>query len=169
MAVTAMRGRGAGLSLAGAALFWGVAALADSLTYHNDRFEVHGTLPVGFVAGPAPQNSDGRSFASPADSGEISIYGSYNTTESIAAYRDQTRALHVNEGAEITHEAGQDDWFVLSGSDGETVFYLRVMQGKSCDGDVVLGHWLIEYAESDRALYDPRVVGMAEGLRVGSC
>lgn len=161
--------RTAGLTLAGGALLWGAAALADSLTYHNDRFDVHGTLPVGFVAGPAPQNGDGQSFASPEDSGEISIYGSYNTTDSVAAYREQTKAFHVNEGAEITHEDGQDDWFVLSGSDGETVFYLRVEQGKSCDGDVVLGHWLIEYAEADRAVYDPRVGKMSEGLNVGSC
>lgn len=161
--------RAAALSLAGGAVLCGAAAFADSLTYHNDRFDVHGTLPVAFVAGPAPQNGDGRAFTSPEDSGAISIYGSYNTTDSITAYREQTKAFHVNEGAEITYEDGQDDWFVLSGSDGETVFYLRVEQGKSCDGDVVLGHWLIEYSEADRPVYDPRVGGMAEGLRVGSC
>lgn len=159
----------AALSLACGALLWGAAASADSLTYHNDRFDVQGRLPVNFVAGPAPQNGDGREFSSPDDSGTISIYGSYNTTDSIAAYREQTRAFHENDGAEISYEDGQQDWFVLSGSDGETVFYLRVEQGKSCDGDVVLGHWLIEYSEADRVVYDPRVGGMAEGLRVGSC
>ena len=159
----------AALSLACGALLWGAAASADSLTYHNDRFDVEGRLPVNFVAGPAPQNGDGREFSSPDDSGTISIYGSYNTTDSIAAYREQTRAFHENDGAEIAYEDGQQDWFVLSGTEGGMVFYLRVEQGKSCDGDVVLGHWLIEYSEEDRGVYDPRVGKMSEGLNVGSC
>lgn len=164
-----MTRRAATLSLAGGAVLWGAAAVADSLTYHNDRFDVHGTLPVGFAAGPAPQNGDGREFSSPEDSGHISIYGSYNTTDSITAYREDTKAFYANSGGEITYEAGQDDWFVLSGTEGGMVFYLRVEQGKSCDGDVVLGHWLIEYAEEDRGVYDPRVGKMSEGLNVGSC
>ncbi len=150
-----------------AALFAGMAA-ADSLTYHNDRFDVHGRLPVAVTAEPPPANGDGRNFRSTRNSGRISIYGAYNHMSSLADYRADLAATFRREG-EVTYETGGADWFVLSGREAGRIFYLRVVLGTSCSGDPVLGHWRIDYAPGDRPVYDPMLGELSKSLRVGSC
>ncbi len=144
-------------------------ASADSLTYHNGRFDVYGRLPVSFIAGRPPDNGNGLAFDSAGDSGRIVIYGGYNLEDSFAAYRRQFKGYYRDDGAEVTLDTGKGNWFVLSGFHAGRIFYARVIQGKNCDGEVVLGHWIIEYDVSERDIYDEKIGWLAKGLKIGDC
>ena len=150
-------------------MMWAGSVHADSLTYHNDRFDVHGTVPIGFIAEPPPENGDGREFRSQNDSGILLIYGSFNWADTLAAYRADFKSFYTSRGAEVTYEAGREDWFVLSGLDQGRIFYARVVMGTNCDGDTVLAHWIIDYDPADRATYDRDLGWMSKGLKAGSC
>ncbi len=145
------------------------SALADIMTYHNDRFDIKGRVPIEFIAMHAPENGDGREFRSTINSGRVIIAGSYNLYDSFSEFRKESKRLYVEDGADITLETGGDDWFVLSGFHRGQIFYTRVEQGRNCDGEVVLASMYIEYNPVDRSTYDDQIGGLAKGLQAGSC
>ncbi len=148
--------------------FAGLAS-ADSMTYYNGRFDVQGRLPISFIAGRPPDNGNGLAFDSANDSGRIVIYGGYNLEDSFAAYRHQFKGFYLDDGAEVTLDSGKGDWFVLSGFHAGRIFYARVIQGKNCDDEIVLGHWIIDYDISERDIYDEQIGWLSKGLKIDDC
>jgi hypothetical protein len=144
-------------------------ASADSMTYHNGRFDVQGRLPVFFIPARPPDNGNGQAFGSANDSGQIAIYGGYNLEDSFAAYRNTLKGYYLESGAKITLNTGKGNWFVLSGFDGGRIFYLRVIEGRNCDGETVLAHWVIDYEPGDRDIYDDQIGWLSKGLKINDC
>ncbi|MBY6115778.1 hypothetical protein KUW09_15425 [Mameliella alba] len=131
------------------------------------RFDVHADLPGGYDMGPRPGNDDGRAFFY-ADGAEIRLWGGW-VMDSLAAERRSRLGFYLADGARVTYEASGRDWFVLSGYDGDVIFYLRVEQGRTCGGEEALAYLELRYPEHLRSTYDPRIGGIAGSLGFGPC
>ena len=143
-------------------------AVADELTYHNDRFGVTARVPFGMVSTVEPENEDGRTFYDPIDNASVRIWGSYATI-GLAAFRARRTEDLESRGAEITYEAGGNSWFVISGYLDDEVFYLRAERGRTCEGEPVWAHIDIRFAEDLRPRFESLVDPLANSLRVAGC
>jgi hypothetical protein len=145
----------------------GLGLCGPALSETVGRFGVSATLPQGHFVGPSPGNDDGRSFHYP-DGGEISLWGGW-VMDTLAVERADRRVYALQDGAEITYDAAGPDWFVLSGYEGNSIFYLRVEQGLTCGGEEALAYLEIRYPDTQRARYDPLIAGIAGSLGFGPC
>ncbi len=94
----------------------------DWLTYHNDRYGTTIDYPNVFKMQRPPDSDDGREFKS-ADAADFIVDASY-TDFNLAQYRDFIMK-NLDAGAVVTYQAQGDDWFVLSGTKGDKIFYER--------------------------------------------
>ncbi len=137
------------------------AASADSLTYRNDRFGVEVTFPADLFDGqePPPANGDGMTFTA-GDGGSLAAYGGFNVDGlGPRAYLDQQIGW-MPQGTAVTYQRVGAGWAVVSGTQGDTIFYQRF----EFDHDVVRAV-LLRYPRSARAKYDPAVGPIANSLR----
>jgi len=65
----------------------------------------------------------------------------------------------------VTYQAHRDNWFVISGTDGDDLFYERHLL--SHRGEIV-NSFVISYPAKLKQTYDPIVTRMAQSLRAGS-
>jgi hypothetical protein len=115
-----------------------------------------------------PDNDDGRAFKS-ADGAAFSVFASYNAFDfDVAQYREYV-VKNLDAGSVVTYQAQGhahgNDWFVISGTKGDKVFYQRrlLSHGKQMTEGLV-----ITYPASLKQTYDPIVARMAKSFRPGS-
>ena len=139
------------------------AARADSLTYVNDRFGTTLTFPVDIFdrIDPPPSNGDGRRFRS-EDGAELAAYGRFNTLDQTPETLIEWETGIVEEdGGLVTYSASGADWAVISGKEGDEVFYER--HEFSDDGSVI--HAMeMRYPALGSARYDRLVGEIADSL-----
>lgn len=106
---------------------------ADSVrTYANDRFGYAVDLPAGLEAGPAPQNDDGRAFATADGRVEVAVYGFHDALDEGL----DGLAAQAAEGIDdVTYQRRLDGGVVASGTSGDSTLYAR---GLLRDGVAVL-------------------------------
>jgi hypothetical protein len=140
------------------------SAHADNwLTYHNDRYGTTVDYPDRFKAEPLPGSDDGRTFGS-ADGAKFSVYASYNALDfNLAKFQDFT-LKNLDPGAVVTYKTRGDNWFVISGTKGDDIFYERHML--SHDGQMTEG-FSMSYPAAAKQSYDPVVARMAKSFRAG--
>lgn len=131
------------------------------------RFGVRADLPGGYTIAPPPANDDGRTFTYP-EGAVIRLWGGW-TMAPLESDRIDTRSYYRESGAEITYDTAGPGWYVLSGLFGETIFYLRVEEGRTCGGETAVAHVELRYPEARRATYDPLVGRIADSLGFGPC
>jgi hypothetical protein len=148
---------------AGLALFDCSARAGDWRTYQNDRYGTTIDYPSTFKPQPPPDNDDGRVFKS-ADGADFRVFASYNALDfDLAQYRDFT-VKHLDAGAVVTYQADGNDWFVISGTKGDKVFYERHLLSH---GEQMTEGFVITYPASLKQTYDPIVARMAKSFRPG--
>jgi hypothetical protein len=148
---------------AGLTLFVYSARADDWRIYHNDRYGTTIDYPASFKPQPPPDANDGRSFKS-ADGAEFKVFASYNALDfDLAQYRDFT-VKHLDAGAVVTYQADGNDWFVISGAEGDRVFYQRHLLSH---GEQMTEGLVITYPASLKQTYDPIVARMAKSFRPG--
>jgi hypothetical protein len=145
-----------------------VARADDWRTYQNDRYGTTIDYPASFQPQPPPDNDDGRAFKS-ADGAGFAVFASYNAFDfDLAKFRDYT-VKNLDAGSIVTYQAqGQahgDDWFVISGTKGDKVFYERHLLSH---GKQMTEGFVITYPASLKQTYDPIVARMAKSFRAGS-
>lgn len=147
------------LALLGFALM-AAAAHAAPFTYENARFGTSATFPAEIFSReqPPPDNGDGQRWLS-EDGASLAIFGSYNVLDETPTGKEA--AARVNGGRKVTYSRTGQDWVVLSGTDGDRVFYERYVFGPT---DIVHGI-VIDYPASLKAKYDPLVGSIARSLR----
>ena len=147
------------LAIIGYTLF-AANALAASRTYENDRFGTSATFPADIFSQEQapPDNGDGQRWLSD-DGASLAVFGSYNVLDETPASREAE--ARVNGERKVTYSRTGQDWVVLSGTDGDRVFYERYVFGPT---DIVHG-LVIEYPASLKAKYDPLVGSIARSLR----
>lgn len=133
------------------------SALADEVTYRNERFGTSASFPAEAFPDqlPAPTNGDGLGWTSP-EGAEIFIYARPN--------RDGETPKSVIQGRadvdKVTYEASGRRWAVVSGYRDGRIFYERYI----FRGDLI--HSVsIRYPERLRSTYDPIVGPITMTLR----
>jgi hypothetical protein len=94
--------------------------------YVNSRFGFSATIPAGFEPAEPPTNGDGIHYTSTDGLAKITMYGSNSDGQTTKEYYDQ---IASGLGTEPTYSRLADDWFVLSGQKGDTIFYTKVFVG----------------------------------------
>jgi hypothetical protein len=139
-------------------------AKADQwLTYHNDRYGTTIDYPDQFKPEPPPDADDGRRFKD-AQGVEFAVYAAYNALDfNLAKYQDDTlKNLHADQV--VTYQAHGDNWFVISGTKGDNIFYERHVLSH---GRQMTEAFSITYPVAAKLNYDPLVARMAKSLRPG--
>lgn len=146
------------------ALFDATARADDWRTYQNDRYGTTIDYPPSFKPLPPPDSDDGRKFES-ADGADFSVFASYNASDfDVASYRDFI-LKNLDAGAVVTYQSSGDDWFVVSGTKGDAIFYRRYLLSHRKQMTEGLA---IEYPAKLKQSYDPIVARMAKSFRPGS-
>jgi hypothetical protein len=138
------------------------AARADSwLTYQNDRYGTTIDYPDIFKMQRPPDSDDGREFKT-ADGADFTVSASYFALDfTVAKYRDFI-VKNLDHGSAITYETRGKDWFVISGTIGDKIFYEKHRLSHGMNEDFVMS-----YPASAKQTYDPIVARMARSFRPG--
>lgn len=139
-------------------------ARADQwLTYHNDRYGTAIDYPDQFKPEPPPDADDGRKFKD-AQGAEFAVYASYNALDfNLAKYQDFV-LKNLDPGEVVTYQAHGGNWFVISGTKGDSIFYQRHLLSH---GGQMTEAFSITYPAAAKLSYDPLVARMAKSLRPG--
>jgi hypothetical protein len=152
------------LGLVGAgALLGSPAAAQGGKTYRNARFGTTVDYPDRFRPGRPPQNGGGLAFSS-SDGATFLVYGSHNSLEHDLAGLEAFIVENREDGERITYRTRGANWFVISGTRGDTEFYERYLL--SHKGTIVNG-LVITYPVRLSAAYDPIVTRMSRSFRAG--
>jgi hypothetical protein len=137
-------------------------------TYHNDRYGTTIDYPDSFKAEPPPDNNDGRRFKS-ADGAEFAVFASYGALDFDLAGYQKYILEKLGPGKAVTYQAHGEDWFVISGTEGDGIFYERYMlsHGKEMAEGFVEG-FVMSYPAALKPIYDPIVARMAKSFRSGT-
>ena len=130
------------------------------MRYVNVRFQYAICYPQDlFVPQGEPANSYGQRFLSNKDSAELAAYGGNNALDQTLGERlSDTANRLADSSGKVTYKVQKVNWFVLSGQNGQAIFYTKTLfshdQFKSFE---------LTYDRSAAALYNP-LVG-----RIASC
>ena len=97
-------------------------------TYTNVRFRFSICYPQDlFVPEGESANSDGQRFKGP-DGSILVVYGSNNVMgDSLEDHLKQVAARLAGEEGKVTYTVKRKTWYVASGRNGETVFYVKTI------------------------------------------
>jgi len=136
-------------------------------TYQNDRYGTTINYPDSFKPEPPPDNDDGRRFKS-ADGAEFAVFASYGALDyDLAGYRKYILE-QLGPGKAVTYQAHGDNWFVISGTEGDGIFYERYMLSRGKDADGFVEGFVMSYPAALAHTYDPIAARMAKSFRSGS-
>jgi hypothetical protein len=133
-------------------------------TYQNDRYGTTIDYPDFFKPEPPPDNNDGRRLKS-ADGAEFSVFASYNALDFDLAGFQQFTLKNLDPGEVVTYQAHGDDWFVVSGTKGEGIFYERHLLSH---GKQMTEGFVMSYPAGRKEIYDPIVARMAKSFHSGT-
>ena len=137
------------------------AAVADSLTYSNDRFGTRLTFPAELFETrlDPPDDGDGMSWTS-QDGASLAVYGSYNVQEQSPAELLAAISALRSKGGRVTYSRSADGWAVVSGMSGADIFYERHVFG----ADDVIHSMVLSYPKELGGKYNPVVGPIAKSL-----
>jgi serine/threonine-protein kinase len=132
-------------------------------TYHNDRYGVTIDYPGRFKPGRPPDNNDGLSFTA-SDGAVLRVWGSFNIDELDIKALEKDISEGREAGERITYRASGKNWFVLSGTRGDTLFYSRYVLSHRGE---VRNAFEIVYPAALASAYSPIVTRISKSLRGG--
>ena len=134
--------------------------------YANDRFGTVAEYPADrFHPGSPPANSDGQRFTA-ADGAELRIYASWNIDDHKPTTYETSLRSGDSDYTDVTFRATGNNWLVLSGYRGDSIFYEKYIFVRGKDGGAI--HALtVTYRRDTKPVYDPIVARMARSLRQG--
>lgn len=116
-----------------------------------------------FTAMPRQNDEEDQVFVSADDEARLAV-GSWLNEGGFSPEDLKNTLLRGAREASLTYEPGGKTWFVLSGYEGDDIYYQKIMF--SCGGSVVTAFGLT-YATASRAYYDPIVERMEDSFRPG--
>lgn len=143
-----------------ALLLAGPLAAAEFENYQNSRFYFALDYPAGLVAQPPPANNDGRVFLSEDGKVKLVAAARYNVlNESLAQLTHEAEAEY--RGGRITYRRIMADYFVISGTRGDDVFYQATGLYKHPKGDgEVVATFTFTYPRETAGRYNPMIKRM---------
>jgi hypothetical protein len=135
------------------------------LEYHNERFDFALKVPAEqFRPGTARNPEVGALWISRDGQARlIAVAGPNETGGSLADYRSFIMET-TYPNARFDYTPQRDNWFVLSGVQGDQIFYERVTF--VCDGRYIYG-WQLHYPVRQKRLYDQIVEEIHRNYHIG--
>ena len=132
-------------------------------TYFNDRYGTSIEYPSRFKPGEPPANNDGQSFTAD-DGAEFAVWANYNALDHDIAGLEAFLRESLEKDEKITYRAAGKNWLVLSGTQGDKVFYKRYLLSHRNELE---NAFRISYPASLAATYDPIVARISKSLKPG--
>ncbi|KUM04537.1 hypothetical protein KIF53_05135 [Chromobacterium subtsugae] len=134
-------------------------------TYENGRFPFSLPFPKGLLApGEEADNGDGVRLVSPDKQTIMTASGSNNAAETSLQERYRRDGHAQSESGEprkIVFKTIKKDWFVISGTEGDKIFYQKTYLV-----DDQFMTFDIRYPASQRAKWDPIVAHISKQFKV---
>jgi len=97
--------------------------------YTNVRFQYSICYPQDLLVpqGEA-ENSDGQKFLAKDGAAKLIVFGQNNAlNKPLKDALEDTASRLAGESGKVTHKALKSDWFVVSGRNGQSVFYAKTL------------------------------------------
>jgi hypothetical protein len=113
-------------------------------------------------------NGDGQVFLSRDGKAKLTVWGEHLVVsgDSLAArYAQRSRSRAASKGIPartVTYRLSRPDWFVVSGKQGTTIFYEKVIYKA---GRSVLASFTLTYPQETAGTYDPVAAKVAASFR----
>jgi serine/threonine-protein kinase len=142
------------------------AAPSSWVTYRNDKFGFAITVPMDvFVAGTPRNSTDGNLWISRDGQARLLAVAARNETgESLESYRSFVMKESYAK-ASFDYAPVRDNWFVLSGTKGNQLFYERITF--ACDGRYIYG-WQMFYPASEKRMYERIIEAIHKSYQAGN-
>lgn len=134
--------------------------------YENARFGTQAIVPVnGFSKSPPPINADGQTWQANNGQGQFSLFGAYlvvamNFNELPAIYKKYM----LDDGITINYSNKGEDWFVLSGSKNNRIYYHKYQLNTVCRNMIIDG-FSAEYNVGSKAYFEPLIIQISRSLK----
>lgn len=135
-------------------------------TYTNARFGYSLEYPTILVPQSEATNCDGRHFISSDSKKNLLAFGNYNALLlTIEQLYKKTLDEYSDEGKRVGYKAQEKNWFVISGFDGDKVFYRKTVRHKINDDSEIDATVIFSYPSAEKALFDKVTEQIAGSLR----
>jgi hypothetical protein len=132
-------------------------------TYINSRYDFEVKYPKGLLSpGPPPDDNGARGFTSKDKQIEMGVEGNHLVDNT---WKDEYQSwLNRYKDGKITYKTFNEKFFVISGYEGEKIFYVRVLYLGPDDNPVDL-IFDVTYPKKDKAIWDPIVALCSKSLK----
>lgn len=137
-------------------------------TYTNVRYAFRVLYPSGvLIPQGEADNGDGQRFIS-KDKKVVMVASGINNPEPEeyslkSRYNDDIKENKDYPGRRVTYKKLTKNWYVVSGNEGENIFYLKVIYKHNMEQFVTV---MITYPKSQRAFYDPIVATISSNFKI---
>lgn len=153
-----------GLAAAAALLVTPAAAQRTWRTYQNERFGTTIDYPSDkFMPTEPPENGDGLRFTA-TDGGSFTVAAINNVLNQSLSALETAVMKNLARGERVTLRDRGANWFVVSGTRGNVIFYQRYLLSHRRE---IINDFEITYPGKLRSVYDPIVTRMARSFRAG--
>ncbi|OGP83291.1 MAG: hypothetical protein A2Z08_00155 [Deltaproteobacteria bacterium RBG_16_54_11] len=137
--------------------------------YINARFAFGISYPEGILI---PQgeadNGDGQKFISQDKKVEMLVYGYYNqeAEEYTLKYMFDNESEDNsadNAGRKVTYKKLTETWYVISGTEGDKIFYTKVFYRKKENQNI---HFFISYPKSRKTEFDAITAEISKSFKL---
>jgi hypothetical protein len=135
----------------------------DYRTYYNSRFAFYISYPANvFTPQGESDNGDGQRFVSKDGRAEMTASGINNALDETLAdwYAEASRSTAEHPHRVVTYKTMKANWFVVSGHEGERLFYQKTMLKNN-----IFKTFRIEYDRALKSKYDPITARMAGSFK----
>lgn len=134
-------------------------------SYTNARFGYQLEYPPTLGARPESENGDGRMFVSLDGKKKLIVFASHNVTGRSMKEKFQSSLEDWSgDGKKVTYKAMGESWMVISGTDGDGIFYVKTIRSKTGD-DEIDATMIFIYPASARKSYDRHTGRIAGSFR----
>ena len=129
-------------------------------TYRNARFAFSIDYPRNiFLPGPEPANGGGITMTSLDGVATLDVWGGnafyFDDEDQYGDLAVEYKELLARPNLKITHKVIKDKWFVVSGFEGENIFYIKQMNLMEDRSSGQFAKFYFKYPKSSSKLYNP--------------
>lgn len=127
--------------------------------YYNAKYRYRIAYPESvFTPQGESDAGDGQRFLAAAGQARLIVYGAFNV---LGTTLDQEyREALAQPGRTVTYQVLRKDWFVVSGLEGDDIFYRKTILA-----DDIFRTFALTYPRALKATFDPLVAGILQSFR----
>ena len=124
-------------------------------SYSNARFGYEVEYPDILLPQEEALNGDGRQFISADGKSALTVYGAFNVLDlSVEDIYRATIDEYKKDGKKVVYKVIDKNWFVLSGYDGDKVFYIKTLRNYMRDDNDIDATFIMTYPRTENSTFD---------------